>query len=146
MTTMKIPEDQKADRTDFKIKDKEGEEKSISLRIGDLGNLIPESDNIQLTIKGLPDVIHRGDFLEIFGTGNPDGVITAEITNPDGEIINSRTAEIDAKGDWVLDEPVIVDLDAMFGKYSATISDGREDIVKYWTLESDKVIIITPLV
>ena len=144
MTTMKIPEDQKADRTDFKIKDSNGEEKSISLRISDLGNLIPPSKNIKLTIKGLPDVIHRGDFLEIFGTGNPEGVITAEIANPDGKIINSRTAEIDAKGDWALEEPIIVNLDSIFGKYSATISDGREDIVKNWSLESDKVIIITP--
>ena len=69
MTTMKIPEDQKADRADFKIKDKDGEEKKISLRIGEIESRIPESQNIKLTIKGLPDIIHRGDFLEIFGTG-----------------------------------------------------------------------------
>jgi len=60
MTTMKIPEDQKADRADFKIKDKDGEEKKISLRIGEIENRIPESQNIKLTIKGIPDVIHRG--------------------------------------------------------------------------------------
>ncbi|MFQ5476280.1 MAG: biofilm-associated protein [Nitrosopumilus sp.] len=145
MTTMKIPEEQKAERVDLKIKDKDGEEKSISIRIGDLGTLIPTSENIKLTIKGLPDVINRGDFLEIFGTGNPNSAITAKITSPDGEIINSRTAEIDAKGDWALDEPIIVALDAPFGKYSATITDGREEIVKHWTLESDKVIIIAPI-
>ncbi len=145
MTTMKIPEDQKADRADFKIIDNVGTEKSISLRIGDIANLIPTSENIKLTIKGLPDVINRGDFLEIFGTGNPDGAITTEITSPDGQIINSRTAEIDAKGDWALDEPIIVALDAPFGKYSATITDGRESVVKHWTLESDKVIVITPI-
>lgn len=145
ITTMKIPENQKADRADFKIIDNVGTEKSISLRIGDVANLIPTSENIKLTIKGLPDVINRGDFLEIFGTGNPEGAITAEITNPDGEIINSRTAEIDAKGNWALDEPIIVALDSPFGKYSATITDGREDIVKHWTLESDKVIVISPI-
>jgi len=144
MTTMKIPEEQKADRADFKIKDKEGEEKKISLRIGEIESRVPESQNIQLTIKGLPDVIHRGDFLEIFGTGNSNGAITAEISNPEGEIINSRTAEIDAKGNWKLDEPIIVALDTPFGRYSATITDGRENLVKYWTVESDKVIIIAP--
>jgi len=65
MTTMKISEFQKADRVDFKVKAKNGEEKKISIRLGDKENRIPESQNIKLTIKGLPDIIHRGDFLEI---------------------------------------------------------------------------------
>ena len=144
MTTMKIPEDQKADRVDFKIKDMNGEEKKISLRIGDIDNRIPISENIKLTIKGLPNVIHRGDLLEISGTGNPGSAITAEITTPEGEIINSRTAEVDTKGNWKLEEPVLIALDAPFGKYSATITDGRESILKQWSVESDKSIIIAP--
>jgi len=143
MTTMKIPEDQKADRVDFKIIDKNGGEKKISLRIGEIDNRIPETQNVKLTIKGLPDIVHRGDFLEIFGTGDPGSAITAEVANSDGEIINSRTAEIDNKGNWKLEEPIIVSLDTPFGKYSVTITDGRQNILKHWTVESDKVIIIT---
>jgi len=143
ITTMKIPEDQKADRVDFKIIDKNGGEKKISLRIGEIDNRIPETENIKLTIKGLPDIVHRGDFLEIFGTGDPGSAIITEIANSDGEIINSRTAEIDSKGNWKLSEPIIVALDTPFGKYSATITDGRQSILKHWTVESDKVIIIT---
>ena len=143
MTTMKIPENQKGDRVDFKIIDKNGGEKKISLRIGEIEDRIPETQNIELTIKGLPDIVHRGDFLEIFGTGDPGSAITAEVTNSDGEIINSRTAEIDSKGDWKLNEPIIVALDTPFGKYSATITDGRQNILKQWIVESDKVIIIT---
>jgi hypothetical protein len=144
MTTMKIPDEQKADRVDFKIKDKEGEEKKLSLRIGEVENRIPESQNIPLTIKGIPDIVYRGDFLEIFGTGDPGSAITTEINTPEGEVINSRTAEIDSKGNWELDEPIIVALDIPFGKYSATISDGRESKLIYWTVESDKKIIIAP--
>ena len=143
MTTMQIPDDQKADRVDFKVKSEEGDERKISLRIGEANDRIAESDNIKLTIQGIPNVIHRGDFLEIFGTGQPGGAITGEITNPDGEIINARTAEIDSKGDWEL-EPIIIPLDTPFGKYSATITDGREDKVKQWSVESDKVILVTP--
>lgn len=144
MTTMKIPEEQKADRVDFIIKDKDGKEKKISLRIGETGNRIPESDNIKLTIKGLPEVLYRGDFLEIFGTGTPGNTITAEIATFDGEIINSRTVEIDAKGNWELEEPIIIALDSPLGKYSVTISDGRKTILKHWAIESDKVIVIVP--
>jgi hypothetical protein len=145
MTTMKISNEQKADRVDFKIISKEGQEKKLSLRIGEIENRIPESQNIPLTIKGIPDILHRGDFLEIFGTGEPGSAITADITTSDGTTINSRTAEIDSKGNWKLEEPVIIPLDTAFGKYSATITDGRENKLVYWTVESDKIILITPI-
>ena len=144
MTTMKIPENQKADRVTLKVVDKDGEEKTFSLRIGEVINRIPTTTIVPLTIKGVPDVVHRGDSLEISGTGNPNSTIIAEIITPTGDIINSRTAQIDSKGNWSLDDPLIVPLDAEFGKHSATISDGREDIVKYWTIKSDKVILISP--
>ena len=131
MTTMKIPDNRN--------------ERKISLRV-DIGeDRIADSVNIPLTIKGLPNVIHRGDFLEISGTGDPNGAITAQITTSEGEVINSRTAEIDSKGDWQLDEPIIVALDTPFGKYSAKITDGREDKLIFWTVESDKKIIIAPI-
>ncbi len=145
MTTMKIPDEQKADRVDFKVKDKNGEEKKISLRVNEIENRIPISQNIPLTIKGIPDIVNRGDFLEIFGTGEPDSAITAEINTPEGNVINSRTAEIDSKGNWELDEPIIVALNAPFGNYSATISDGRDNRLIYWTVESDKKIVIVPV-
>lgn len=144
MTTMKIPDDQKAERVDFKVIDKNGEEKKMSLRIGEIENRISDSNNIPLTIKGIPNVVYRGDFLEIFGTGNPGSTITAKIITPDGEVINSRTAGVDNKGKWKLNEPIIVALDTPFGEYSATITDGREDKVINWTVESDKKIIVIP--
>jgi len=144
MTTMKISNEQKADRVDFKVIDKEGQEKKLSLRIGEIENRIPESQNIPLTMKGLPDVINRGDFLEISGTGEPGSAVTLEIFEPSGEIIRTRTAEADSKGNWEL-EALLVPLDTPFGKYQGVISDGRENTSVYWTVESDKVIIITPV-
>ncbi len=144
MTTMKIPDSQKADRAEFIVKDKKGEERKISLRIGENSDRIADSLNIPLTIKGISDIVYRGNFLEIFGTGQPNSAITTEIKTPDGEVINSRTAEIDSKGNWKLDEPIIIPLDTPFGKYSATITDGRDSKVISWTIESDKKIIIIP--
>jgi len=144
MTTMKIPQEQKDGRVDFKIKDKEGEEEKISLRIEKMEDRIPESEIVKLTIQGIPNIVHRGDFLEIFGTGDPGSAITSTVTNEDGEIFVTRTGEIDSKGNWELDEPVLIPADIPFGKYSATISDGRQNILKQWTVESDKIIVITP--
>ena len=143
MTTMKIPENQKADRADFKILDKNGEEKKISLRVGQIENRIAE-DNIPLTIQGIPKFIHRGDFLEIFGTGNPNGAVKMSITGPNGDLTRTITAETDSKGDWKV-EPLLVPLDRPFGEYTGVLSDGRNSKTINWTLESDKKIIITPI-
>ena len=144
MTTFQIPDNQESERVDFIVEDKNGVEKKISLRLGAEGTKIPESEYVQLTIKGIPEVMHRGDFLEISGTATPGSAVTASIKGPDGEVINTRTAEVDAKGDWELDEPIIVPLDTPFGRYSAEINDGRENIVQTWAVESSKVIVIAP--
>ncbi len=145
ITTVKIPENIDADRVDFIIKDKESQEKKISLRLGVIDNRIPVSDDIKLTITGLPEILHRADFLEISGTALPNSGITASIKDPDGKIINTRTAKTDAKGNWKVAEPIIVPVDAPFGRYSAVISDGREEISTTWMIESSKVILVQPI-
>ena len=143
ISTVIIPKDQNADRVDFSVKDKAGNEKKISLRIMEAETRKPTTENIKLTIKGIPDVLHRGDFIEVSGTAQPNGGVTASIKDIDGKIINTRTAEVDTKGDWKI-EPIIVPVDAPFGRYTAVISDGREEISTSWAVESGKVIIITP--
>lgn len=143
ITTMKIPENQNADRADFKIVNKNGEAKKISLRIGEIENRIVDS-NVPLTIQGIPKIIHRGDFLEVFGTGNPSGAVKLEITGPKGDLTRTITAETDSKGNWKV-EPLLVPLDRPFGKYTGILSDGRNSKTINWSLESDKKIIITPI-
>ena len=144
MTTVKIPENQNADRVDFKVVNKNGEEKKISLRIGEIGNRIIGSQEVALTIQGIPKIIHRGDFLEIFGTGNPSSAVKMEITGPEDDLIRTITAETDSKGNWKV-APLLVPLDRPFGEYTGILSDGRNSKTINWTLESDKKIIITPI-
>jgi len=144
ITTFQIPDNQKSERVDFLVRDKSGEEKKISLILGKQGTKIPSSEIVKLTIKGLPEIMYRGDFLEISGTAQPGSAITASVKNSDNEVINTRTAEVDAKGIWQLAEPIIVPLDAVFGRYSVEITDGRETILRTWTVESSKVIVIAP--
>ncbi|MCE9618232.1 MAG: biofilm-associated protein [Nitrosarchaeum sp.] len=144
ISTVTIPKDQSAERVDFSVRDKTGNEKKISLRIGEAETRIPATENIKLTIKGVPDIMHRGDFLEVSGTAQPNSGITASIKDADGKIINTRTAKVDSKGDWKIEEPIIVPVDAPFGRYNAVISDGKDEISASWILESSKVIILTP--
>jgi len=51
ITTMKIPENQKADRVDFTIKDSQGKEKSISLRIKEIESRITSIPDIPFTAE-----------------------------------------------------------------------------------------------
>lgn len=144
MTTMKIPDNQEADRVDFKIKDNQGEEKIISLRIEELEDRVLETTTIPITIQGLPDIIYIGDNLKISGTGQPDSVVTIKVTNAKDEIINTRTADINSLGNWELEESIIIGPETSYGRYSATITDGKETKVQFWSVESGKIILISP--
>ena len=143
MTTMQIPNLQKEDRVDFKIVSYDGIEKKMSLRLGENENRIPQSENIKLSINGISNIVYRGELLELFGTGDPGNAITIKITDSEQTIINTRTAEIDSTGNWKLIEPITIPFDASFGKYSIVVSDGRNQILKNWKVETDKIILIS---
>jgi len=117
-------------------------ERKISLKLGENENR--SLDEIRLEIKGISDVMYQGDKLELEGTGTPGKSIVIEITNPEKIIINTRIATIENTGTWKLLEPISIPLDAQFGEYSATVSDGRNEILKKWTVKTNKVIIINP--
>ena len=144
ITTMKIPETETKDRVDFKIKNNQGEEKIVSLRLGESKNRITQSNEIKISISGINNIVYRGDILEITGTGIPGTAIITEIKDPQKNIINSRTAKVDGTGNWKLDSGISIPFDAPLGKYSITVSDGRHQNLKVWTVETDKIIIINP--
>ena len=145
ITTMQIPKNLEEQRVDFKIKSYDGLEKKISLRLGEEKNRISESENIKLTVEGIEKIIHRGDILNLYGSGNPGKAITIKIINTNQEIVNTRTTEVTSKGYWELSEPIGIPFDSEFGRYSVVVSDGKNQILKYWNIETNKVILISPL-
>ena len=144
ITTIKIPDEQDADRVSFRVIDAEGDEKQISLRLSEVEDRIHDTNDVKLTIQGLPSVLHRGDVLEISGTAKPGSTVIASIRNSDDVELFTRTAVVDLRGDWRLEKAEIIPLDAELGKYSVKISDGEESIFRTWEVESSKVIIIEP--
>ena len=143
VTTMKIPGDIEPGRIVFAVTDEEGQESEISIRIGVAETRKPIKTDIDLTVDGIPRVAHRGTSLDLSGTGTPEGAITFEMSTQDGIITNSRTAEINSNGNWNIDGPIIVPLNAPFGKYSITVTDGRDSIQRDMAVESNQVIIIS---
>ena len=144
ITTMKIPENEIQDRVDFKIKNNQGEEKILSLRIGNNENRYNESINSKITLEGISNIIHRGEQLQITGTGSPSTSLILEIKDPFQNIVNSRTAKVDSTGNWKLESNINIPFDIPFGKYTITTSDGRNQNLKYFTIETDKTILINP--
>ena len=143
ITTMKIPNNISEDRIEFKVKNNQGEVKIVSLRLGDSQNRIEKTD-VKITINGIGKVVHRGDNLELFGTASPGSAIIIEIKDPQQNTINSRTEKVDGTGNWKLDKPINIPFDAPFGKYTITTSDGKNQNLKYWTIETNKTILLTP--
>ncbi len=144
ITTMKIPDNISEDRIDFKIKNNQGEEKIVSLRLGENQNRVEKLENVKITINGIDKVVYRGDNLELFGTASPSSTVIIEIKDPNQKTINSRTEEVDSTGKWKLETPINIPFDAQFGKYTITTSDGRNQNLKYWTIETDKIILLNP--
>ena len=141
---MQIPKNLQNQRVDFKIKSYDGLEKKMSLRLGVETNRISESENIKLTVNGIEKKIYRGDVLNLFGNGNPGKAITIKIIDSNQDMINTRTTEVSNTGNWELLEPISIPFDAQFGKYSVVVSDGKNQVLKYWEVKTNKVIIINP--
>ena len=144
MTTFQIPEDQKAERVVFLVKDKTGDTKEISIVLGNSGTNPPSGNIEKLTISAIPEILYRGDYLEISGTSQPGSSITALVKNEYNGLIHNRTAEVSTKGTWMLSEPISIPLDFSLGTYRIEISNGQESIVKTWNVESTRIIEVTP--
>ena len=142
ITTMQIPNIEKGSIADFKIIGHDQIERKISLKLGENENR--SLKEIRLQIKGISDIIYQGDNLELEGTGTPGKSIIIEITNPEKTIINTRIATIGDTGTWKLLEPISIPLNAQFGEYTVSVSDGRNEILKKWTVKTNKVIVINP--
>ena len=142
MFTTKIPDNEKAERINFIVKDKQGFEKSLSLRIGESPGVMVYTEERPLTISEIPPVLHRNDKIKVAGTASPGGTIVATIKDFNGNIVSTIDVDVDSRGIWEYNTTVAAD--TLFGKYSAEITDGKNTILRSWEIKSDKKIQIFP--
>ena len=143
ITTIQIPNNE-SDRIEFKIKNDKGQEKTISIRLGNEVNRISATEDTKITIQGLQNTIYRGESVNIGGMGTPNTSLTLQLLDVNQKIINTRIAKIDGTGNWKISQPIIIPFDINLGKYSIVVSDGRNHILKNIFIETDKVIQIAP--
>ena len=82
--------------------------------------------------------MYQGEVLDISGKGIPNTSLTIKITNPNQIITNTRITQVDNTGKWTLNEPISIPLNAIFGKYNIIISDGENQLLKNWEIQTDK--------
>ena len=137
----KVPENQRADRADFIIKDQNDNQKSFSLRIKEASNRAVAPQDVALTVNA-DSVFHRGDEGKITGTATPDSTITMSIADLDGNILTTFTAEADSTGKYSITRRV--PLDTKFGDYIISVSDGKNIVFHPYTVETTQKIILSP--
>jgi len=140
--TTKIPEDENPDRVEFIIKDKQGNEKLISLRLGESEDRLAMSEEIPLKLLNPPLVVNPGQVILVKGEGEPGSTVTLTTKDPEGNIVSTNTAEIDSNGAWTRE--TLLPLDTPLGKYSVEITDGRESKLFNVEVESALTIQIVP--
>ncbi|HSD04240.1 MAG TPA: hypothetical protein VLB45_00610 [Nitrosopumilaceae archaeon] len=134
----KIPENQKADRADFIIKDQAGNQKSMSLRIEESSKRVGIQD-IELTITG-DKVFYRGEEKTISGTAEPGATLTISISDSSGQVLTSFTEKADSLGKYAIKHRVPAD--RAFGEYTITITDGKSTVSHTYAVETTQKIIL----
>ena len=140
VVSIKVPENQPADRADFIIKDKKGNQKSASFRIQGVSSRIIE--NVVLTAN-TDSVYHRSEEKIISGTATPGSTLTISISDSEGQVLTTYTVKTDSHGKY--STPHRIPSDRAFGEYSITVTDGNNTIVRKYVLETTQKINLVPL-
>ena len=85
--------------------------------------------------------------MEIEGNGQPGSSIILKIINPDEITTNIRIVKADSTGTWKLSNPINIPFDATFGEYTLMVSgtdSNVKDIIKKWSVGTNKIIVINP--
>lgn len=127
ITTITIPKTQNADRVDFIVKDAVGNEKKLSLRLGEVEKRI-DSTLLSITISVLTDQTSYalGDVISISGTiqNSNDDSISLNVVDPDNVKIWKETVLVKENGKFST-LLIVGDDFAVNGQYVLTATDGR---------------------
>jgi hypothetical protein len=140
--TSSVPVDQSTDRVDFKIVDAEGNEKTISLRLGE-ETKIPSTENIPFTISEISPVVYRGQAIKVTGTASPGSTITASIKDQSGTVLTTLAVTVDLTGKWIYEG--VIPADSPLGERTVEITDGVNIVKRNLTVASAKLVEISPL-
>jgi len=140
MLTMKISENQKSEQVNFILRDKQENEKTISLYVTEIGQKI--SNTFDFTVSEIQNEFYRSDSVEFSGTTNPDSTVLITIKNSQDNLFSTEIKNADSKGDW--SALIYISPTTPLGTYTAKITDGKNTIIKSWDVVFSKKLHIFP--
>ena len=138
--TSKTPAVSEETRTEFILRDTEGNEKSISLRIQETDNR-EFSEIIKLSIGNTPKEVKRGETITLVGNGTPNTTLTITTKHTNGNILNIDTIQVGSDGRWSYGNLFSPNL--TLGETYIEINDGKNSILRNFEVISAKIINIT---
>ena len=135
--TSKLPVISNDERTEFVLRDSEGNEKTLSIRIPQLENR-SIADIIKLSLGNTPQEVKRGDVITFDGMATPNTTLTITSKDTNGDILAIDTIQVRFDGKWTYDNLFPPDLD--LGTVSIEIDDGKSKALRNIQVISAKLI------
>ncbi|HJT09703.1 MAG TPA: hypothetical protein VJ771_02870 [Candidatus Nitrosotalea sp.] len=135
VVTATVPTTVQPGSTDFVLKDNANNQKTFTTTIvaSPQSRSTTTLSSVPLTVNTDP-VLHPGDTGKISGTANPGSTLTISILNANGTSITTFTANADKTGSYSI--PQVIPNDRPFGKYTVSVSDGKNQVSKDYTVTS----------
>src|SRR5947209_9170587 len=142
VVTTRIPNTQQPGSTALILKDQQGNQKTFTTNIMPAPQTHVLIQNASLTVNVDP-TWHRGDTKMITGTTNPASTVTIAILDSSGNAITTFTAKAGNDGKYSISNTVPID--GAFGKYTVSVSDGKNHVSKQYSVVSTHQIYVSTL-
>ena len=143
VVTMKIASDIPPERTDFTLVDSIGNEKTISLRVGESSNRLLVGTLVKLSMENTQENVKRGDTVHLTGQATPGKTLTLTTKKFDNSVITSEIVKTNASGEWEFYNVFPPNLE--LGQVFFEISDGDSLLTRTFIVESAKIINVKSL-
>jgi len=142
VVTSRIPDTQQLGSTALILKDQQGNQKTFTTNIIPAPQTRVLKQNVSLTVNVDP-TWHRGDTKMITGTTNPGSTVTIALLDSSGIAITTFTAKAGNDGKYSISNTVPID--GTFGKYTVSVSDGKNQVSKQYSVVSTHQIYVSTL-
>ncbi len=141
LETARIPENLRADRTNFILLDSQNNRKDLSIRLGSV-----KAETSQYTIKGItisgPVDVKTSEIAEFQGTALQNSHIVVTVSRPDLLVLESKIIEASVSGKWT--HNVLVPSDMPEGAYTIQATNGYATESRLFTVDDARIIDIAP--
>lgn len=134
----KIPTDKQAGRVEFTLTDNKGNDKPLSIRLGQADSVMASSDMQQLTLTGGTNVVGPGDTATVSGTARPGTTVSITARDEAGNKIYEVAVPVNSQGNW--SHETVIPPDTPNGIRTVEITNEQDVLTKTISITSTKTV------